>query len=73
MNHYWNNNVAEVGDGVVIVVGGKVYLLIIYTKNSNNNNRNNRNRHRHRYLIYDASAITSTRNNGNMSNDDDIK
>ena len=32
MNHYWNNNVAEVGDGVVIVGGGKVYIDNIHQK-----------------------------------------
>ena len=32
MNHYWNNNVAEVGDGVVIVGSGKVYIDNIHQK-----------------------------------------
>ena len=32
MNHYWNNNVAEVGYGVVVVVGGKVDIDSVHQK-----------------------------------------
>ena len=32
MNHYWNNNVAEVRYGGVVIVGGKVDINSVHEK-----------------------------------------
>ena len=67
MHYYWNNNVADIEDGVVVVVdSGKVYINSVYKKRTTAATTTVTS-------IYDASVILSTCNDRNMSDDNGTK